>query len=251
MEAKVRFDVLTLFPAFFEPVLGDSILCRARDANLLSVKVHNLRDWSRDEKHRKVDDRPYGGGPGMVLKPEPVIDAVEDLLSEGPAKVILTTPAGRLFNQPAARGLVSERRMIIICGHYEGFDERIRRFLQPDEISIGDYVLTGGELPALVIIDAVTRLIPGVLGDPASNVEDSFTNELLDHPHYTRPESFRGIRVPEVLISGDHGRIAEWRLRLSEERTRQRRPGAYARYIGRKRDDSPKSGNNSNGRREQ
>ncbi len=227
----MRIDVLTLFPDFFSGVLSDSILQRAQDAGLLTVAVHNLRDWSKDEKHKKVDDRPYGGGPGMVLKPEPVVDAVEQLMAQHPARLLLTTPAGRPFEQSYARELAAETNLLIVCGHYEGYDERIRTLLNPEEISIGDFVLTGGELPAMVVIDAVARLIPGVLGDPASNVEDSFSGELLDHPHYTRPESYRGLTVPEVLLSGDHARIARWRLEQARERTRQRRPDLYRRYL--------------------
>ncbi len=224
----MRVDVLTLFPAFFEPVLSDSILGRARAAGLLDVRLHNLRDWSRDEKHRKVDDRPYGGGPGMVLKPEPVVEAVEDLLAEGPARVLLMTPAGRRFDQEYARSLAAEKRLLIVCGHYEGFDERIREILRPEEVSIGDFVLTGGEIPAMAVIDAVARLIPGVLGDPESSTQDSFSGGLLDHPHYTRPEVYRGLRVPEVLLSGDHARIARWRREQAERRTAERRPDLLA-----------------------
>ncbi len=224
----MRVDVLTLFPAFFEPVLSDSILGRARAAGLLDVRLHNLRDWSRDEKHRKVDDRPYGGGPGMVLKPEPVVEAVEDLLAEGPARVLLMTPAGRRFDQEYARSLAAEKRLLIVCGHYEGFDERIREILRPEEVSIGDFVLTGGEIPAMAVIDAVARLIPGVLGDPESSTQDSFSGGLLDHPHYTRPEVYRGLKVPEVLLSGDHARIARWRREQAERRTAERRPDLLA-----------------------
>jgi tRNA (guanine37-N1)-methyltransferase len=226
----LRFDVLTLFPAFFDGVLGDSILGRAQNAGHIKVRVLNLRDWSRDEKHSKVDDRPYGGGPGMVLKPEPVVEAVDAMRSEGPCHVVLTSPAGRRFDQTVARELAAEERIVIICGHYEGYDERIRTIIRPDEISIGDYVLTGGELAAMVMVDAVSRLIPGVLGDPASSVEDSFTDGLLDHPHYTRPEVFRDLKVPEVLLSGDHARIAEWRKQMAEARTSGRRPDLFELY---------------------
>lgn len=234
----MRIDVLTLFPGFFTGILGDSILQRAQDAGLLNVALHNLRDWSRDEKHHKVDDRPYGGGPGMVLKPEPVVEAVEELLSRGPVRLMLTSPTGRTFDQSYARELAGEENIILICGHYEGYDERIRILLSPEEVSIGDYVLTGGELPAMVIIDALARLIPGVLGDPASCAEDSFTGFLLDHPHYTRPESWRGLDVPEVLLSGDHARIARWRLEQAELRTRERRPDLYRLHRG---EDGPEN----------
>ncbi|MDZ7814803.1 MAG: tRNA (guanosine(37)-N1)-methyltransferase TrmD [Planctomycetota bacterium] len=226
----MRFDILTLFPGFFDGILGDSILKRASEAGHIEVEVHNLPKWSNDPKHHKVDDRPYGGGPGMVIKPEPVVDSVEELTAEEPAHVILTTPVGRPYSQPVARELSKKERLVIVCGHYEGFDERIREELEPDEISIGDYVMTGGELAAMVILDSVSRLLPGVLGDPGSSVEDSFTEELLDHAHYTRPEEYRGRRVPEVLLSGDHAKIAEWRHLSAVERTRSRRPDIYERY---------------------
>jgi tRNA (guanine37-N1)-methyltransferase len=169
----------------------------------------------------------------MVLMPGPVVESVEQLMAEGPVRVFLTSPAGRRFDQAMARELAGEQRLIIVCGHYEGYDERIRTILSPEEVSIGDYVLTGGEIPAMVMVDAVARLVPGVLGDPASNIEDSFTGELLDHPHYTRPEVYRELRVPEVLLSGDHARIAKWRKAGAEERTAERRPDLYAAYLER------------------
>ncbi len=227
------FDILTLFPSVFDGVLGESILKRAVEAGLVRFRVFDIRDWSSDHKHGKVDDRPYGGGPGMVLMPGPVVESVEQLLGEGPARVFLTSPAGRRFDQAMARELAGEQRIIIVCGHYEGYDERIRDILAPEEVSIGDFVLTGGEIPAMVLVDAVTRLVPGVLGDPASNIEDSFTGELLDHPHYTRPEVYRELRVPEVLLSGDHARIAMWRLAGSEKRTAERRPDLFDAYQSR------------------
>ena len=230
----LKFDIVTLFPDFFSGILNESILKRAIDANLVDVKLHNLRDWSNDEKHHKVDDRPYGGGPGMVLKPEPVIDAVESLIENQPAKIVLTTPIGEPYTQSIARSFAKEERILIICGHYEGYDERIREVLNPCEISIGDFVLTGGEIAAMVIVDSVSRLIPGVLGDPNSNIEDSFTGELLDHAHYTRPELYRGIKVPDVLSSGDHGKIAKWRLDSAKERTALLRPDLFEKYKSKK-----------------
>lgn len=224
----VRFDVLTLFPEFFRGWQSDSIISRAVVAGLVDIHVRNLRDWSNDPKHHKVDDRPYGGGPGMVLKPEPVVEAVEELLTEGPADVVLMSPAGRPFTQRLAEEFSKRPRTIIVCGHYEGYDERIREILRPEEISIGDYVLTGGELPAMVVMDAAIRLIPGALGDPESPICESFATQQLDHPHYTRPEEYRGYKVPEVLISGDHSKIARWRQEQSRKRTAERRPDLMA-----------------------
>ncbi len=220
----MRFDVFTLFPEVFEPYLSISILGKAREKGLLDVRLHNIRDWATD-KHRTVDDEPYGGGGGMIMKPEPIFAAVEDVLGRPPsAPVILLTPQGRRFTQEVARELAQYPRLALICGRYEGVDERVRRYLATDEISIGDYVLTGGELPALVIIDAVARLIPGVLGDPDAPGEDSFAEGLLEYPHYTRPPVFRGWKVPDVLRSGDHARIARWRREQALKRTWERRP---------------------------
>ncbi len=220
----MRFDVFTLFPEVFEPYLSISILGKAREKGLLEVRLHNIRDWATD-RHRTVDDEPYGGGGGMIMKPEPIFAAVEDVLGRPPrAPVILLTPQGRLFTQEVARELARYPRLALICGRYEGVDERVRQHLATDEISIGDYVLTGGELPALVIIDAVTRLIPGVLGDPHAAEEDSFSEGLLEYPQYTRPPVFRGWEVPEVLRSGDHARIARWRREQALKRTWERRP---------------------------
>ena len=220
----MRFDVFTLFPEVFEPYLSVSVLGKARERGLLEVYLHNIRDWATD-KHRTVDDEPYGGGGGMIMKPEPLFAAVEDVLGRPPqAPVILLTPQGRLFTQDVARELARHPRLALICGRYEGIDERVRQHLATDEISIGDYVLTGGELPALVVIDAVTRLIPGVLGDPDAPEEDSFALGLLEYPHYTRPAVFRGWEVPEVLRSGDHARIARWRREQALKRTWERRP---------------------------
>jgi tRNA (guanine37-N1)-methyltransferase len=220
----MRFDVFTLFPEAFTPYLETSILQRARQRGLLEVALHNIRDWTSD-KHHVTDDEPYGGGGGMVMKPEPIFTAVEGVLGALPAcPVILLTPQGRPFSQSIAFELAAQPRLALLCGRYEGVDERVRQHLVSDEISIGDYVLTGGELPALVLIDAVTRLIPGVLGDPDGALDDSHASGLLEYPHYTRPPEFRGWRVPDVLVSGDHARLARWRRQQALLRTRQRRP---------------------------
>lgn len=220
----MRFDVFTLFPEVFEPYIRVSIMARARAKGVLEVHLHNIRHWATD-KHRTVDDTPYGGGGGMVMKPEPIFAAVEDVLGRPPmAPVILLSPQGRVFTHKVAQELARYPRLALICGRYEGVDERVRQHLATDELSIGDYVLTGGELPALVVMDAVTRLLPGVLGDPEAPVKDSFAEGLLEHPHYTRPAVFRGWRVPEVLLSGDHARIARWRREQALLRTWQRRP---------------------------
>ncbi|MCL5097651.1 MAG: tRNA (guanosine(37)-N1)-methyltransferase TrmD, partial [Candidatus Omnitrophica bacterium] len=196
----MKIDVLTLFPGMFAGPLDDSIVQRAREAALLDLQIHNLRDYTHD-RHKTVDDRPFGGGPGMLLKPEPIFEAVDDLAAEN-TRVILLTPAGRQFNQAIARDLARQPHLLMICGSYEGVDERVREALADDELSIGDYVLTNGALPAMVVIDVVTRLIPGVLGDESSALEESFSQDLLEYPHYTRPVEFRGMRVPEVLLSG-------------------------------------------------
>jgi tRNA (guanine37-N1)-methyltransferase len=218
----MKIDVLTLFPAMFAGPLDESIVMRARRAGLLDLTLHNLRDYAHD-RHKTVDDRPFGGGPGMLLKPEPIFEAVERLAREK-TRVILLSPAGRVFNQAIARELTQYEDLLIITGHYEGFDERIREQLADDELSIGDYVLTNGALPAMVVIDAVTRLLPGALGDDESAHEESFSDGLLEYPQYTRPAEFRGMRVPEVLLSGNHAEIAKWRAECSRQRTRERRP---------------------------
>ena len=220
----MQFEVFTLLPDVFPPYLESSILQRARQRGLIDVRLHNIRDWAHD-KHHTTDDMPYGGGGGMVLKPEPVFEAVESIL--GPASgvpIILLTPQGRLFSQSVARELSTIKQIALLCGRYEGVDERIRTRLVTDEISIGDYVLTGGELPALILIDAVTRLLPGALGDPTGAEDDSHASGLLEYPHYTRPPEFRGDNVPDVLISGDHAKIAQWRREQSLLRTLERRP---------------------------
>ncbi len=218
----MKIDVLTLFPAMFAGPLDESIVQRARKSGALQLSVHNLRDYTHD-RHKTVDDRPFGGGPGMLLKPEPVFEAVEDLAGEK-TRVILLSPAGRKFDQAIARELAQQEDLLLICGSYEGFDERIREQLADDELSIGDYVLTNGALPAMVVIDAVTRLLPGVLGDDESSRDESFSADLLEYPHYTRPAEFRGMKVPEVLLSGNHAEIAKWRAEQARQRTKERRP---------------------------
>jgi tRNA (guanine37-N1)-methyltransferase len=228
----MRFDLLTLLPEVCAPYLNESILKRAQENQLISVHLHNLRDYALD-KHKVTDDVPYGGGGGMVLKPEPVFAAVESTLNTGELEnsatpVILLTPQGRPFTQTVAKELSQHPRLVLICGRYEGFDERIRQHLATDEISIGDFVLTGGELAALMVVDAVARLLPGVLGDPTGAEDDSFASGLLEYPHYTRPAEFRGWRVPEPLQSGDHARIARWRRQEALKRTFLRRPDLLA-----------------------
>ena len=218
----MKIDVLTLFPAMFAGPLDESIIKRAREAGLLDLAIHNLRDYAHD-RHKTVDDRPFGGGPGMLLKPEPIFEAVESLAPEG-TRVILLSPTGRSFSQAIARELAGRERLLLVSGHYEGFDERVREQLADDELSIGDYVLTNGALPVMVIIDAVTRLLPGVLGDEDSAREDSFSQGLLEYPQYTRPAEFRGMKAPEVLLSGNHAEIARWRAEQARLRTKERRP---------------------------
>jgi tRNA (guanine37-N1)-methyltransferase len=226
--APTQFDVLTLFPEMFEGFLNTSIIHHAHEKGLIQTNLVNFRDFTLD-KHRTVDDIPYGGGGGMVLKPEPIFRAVESLLDPSEDyPVILLSPQGRAFTQKKAEELSTHSRMLFICGHYEGFDERIREHLVTEEISIGDYVLTGGELPAMVIMDSVARLIPGVLGNECSSVEDSFTAGLLEYPQYTRPREFRGYKVPEVLLSGHHAKIKEWRQKEALQRTYKKRPDLLA-----------------------
>lgn len=222
----MKIDVLTLFPAMFAGPLDQSIIRRARERGLLDLRLHNLRDWTHD-RHRTVDDRPFGGGPGMLLKPEPIFEAVASL--RGPdTRCILMGPAGRRFDQLVARELAALPHLILICGSYEGVDERVREFLVDDELSIGDYVLTNGALPAMVVIDAVTRLLPGALGDDASTREESFGGGGIEYPQYTRPADFQGLKVPEVLLSGNHAAIARWRAEQARLRTAQRRPDLAA-----------------------
>lgn len=221
----MRIEILTTFPGMIEAVAGESILGKARQKGLIDVEAVNLRDFTSD-KHRTTDDAPFGGGPGMVMKPEPVFDAVEALISRRPgrARILLMTPQGRRFDQSMAEQLARESHVIMICGRYEGVDERIREHLATDEVSIGDYVLTGGELAALVVLDAVARLLPGVLGDESSPESESFSSGLLEYPQYTRPAEFRGYNVPEVLASGNHELIRKWRRAQALERTLERRP---------------------------
>jgi tRNA (guanine37-N1)-methyltransferase len=218
----MKIDVLTLFPAMFAGPLDESIVKRARAANLLDLKIHNLRDWTHD-RHKTVDDRPFGGGPGMLLKVEPLFEAIESLQREK-TKVILLSPSGRKFDQPIARELAQSEDLLLVCGSYEGFDERLREALADDELSIGDYVLTNGALPAMVVIDAVARLLPGVLGDDESSHDESFSHGLLEYPQYTRPAEFRGMKVPEVLLSGNHAEIEKWRREQAKSRTEKQRP---------------------------
>ena len=217
----MKVDVITLFPAMFAGPLDESIISRARESGRLELAIHDLREWTHD-RHRTVDDEPYGGGPGMVIKPEPIFEAIEALATDASC-VIMLTPQGDQFSQPKARELVGREHLLLLCGSYEGFDERIRSRVH-HEISIGDYVLTNGALPAMVVIDAVTRLLPGVLGDDASSVEESFSGEMLEYPQYTRPSDFRGMKVPEVLLSGNHAEIEKWRRTEADQRTRARRP---------------------------
>jgi tRNA (guanine37-N1)-methyltransferase len=218
----MKIDVLTLFPAMFAGPLDESIIKRARTAGLLDLKIHNLRDWTHD-RHKTVDDRPFGGGPGMLLKPEPLFEAVESLKREK-ARVILLSPAGRPFNQVVACELAQVDDLLLVTGHYEGFDERVREALADDELSIGDYVLTNGALPAMVVIDAVVRLLPGALGDDESSHDESFSQGQLEYPQYTRPAEFRGMKVPDVLVSGNHAEIEKWRREQAKRRTKERRP---------------------------
>ena len=220
----MRFDVFTLLPDTFAPYLQASILQKASERGLVEFRVHNIRDYTHD-RHHTTDDTPYGGGGGMVMKPEPVFEAIESVLGTTPAcPVILMTPQGRVFNQKIAIELASQPQLALICGRYEGIDERIREHLVTDEISIGDYVLTGGELPALILIDAIARLLPGVLGDPDGAMDDSHATGLIEYPHYTRPPEFRGWSIPETLLSGDHARINKWRREQSLLRTLLKRP---------------------------
>ncbi len=231
----MRFDIFTLFPEMFTGAFDESIVKRAREAELVEIALHNIRDYATD-KHHVTDDTPYAGGGGMVMKPEPIFAAVEAVLNlrdatqshestpQLPARIILLTPQGRVFSQTIARDLAKESRLALICGHYEGVDERVRQHLATDEISIGDYVLTGGEIPAMVIVDAVTRLIPGVLGDPNAPMKDSHASGLLEGPHYTRPADYRGWTVPDILLSGNHAEVAKWRRREALRWTFERRP---------------------------
>jgi tRNA (guanine37-N1)-methyltransferase len=220
----MQFDIFTLFPEVITPYLNSSILQRAQENGLIHVELHNIRDYAPD-KHHVTDDTPYGGGGGMVMKPEPIFRAVESVLGVPPVcPVILMTPQGRPFTTAIARELAALSHIALLCGRYEGVDERVREHLVTDQISLGDFVLTGGELPAMAVVDAVTRFLPGALGDPDGANDDSFGDGLLEYPHFTRPEEFRGWRVPEVLLSGNHALIAKWRKEQSLERTKKQRP---------------------------
>ncbi len=222
----MRFDVLTLFPDMFSSYLGESLLNKAIERQLVDVRLHNIRQWARD-KHQKVDDRPFGGGPGMVLKVQPVVECVEEVRSAAshPGRLMMLSPQGRRLDQVMVEKLATEERLILLCGRYEGFDERIAQILEPDEISIGDYILNGGEVAAMVIIDAVIRHIPDVLGDEESPRQDSFSagQAMLESAQYTRPREYRGFKVPSILLSGNHEQIARWRAEQSRQRTKQRR----------------------------
>lgn len=227
----MKIDFMTLFPEMFDGVLNESILKKAQEKEAVQFRIINFRDYSSN-KHNNVDDYPYGGGAGMVLQPQPIFDAVEDIerQTDTKPKVILVCPQGERFTQAKAEQLATEDHLLFICGHYEGYDERIREHLVTDEISIGDFVLTGGELASMVIADSVVRLLPGVLGNEDSPVLDSYSSGLLEHPHYTRPADFRGMKVPEVLLSGNHKRIEEWREQESLRRTFTRRPDLLETY---------------------
>ena len=228
----MHFDIFTLFPDMFAGVFADSIIMRAKEAGHISIAMHDIRGYAQG-KHQVTDDAPYGGGGGMVIKPEPIFRALEAVLgleneTSSSTPIILLSPQGRLFTQAVAKELAQHKRLALICGRYEGVDERVRQFLATDEMSIGDYVLSGGEIAAMVIVDAVTRLLPGVLGDPAATERDSHADGLLEHPHYTRPAEFRSHAVPEMLLSGHHAEIARWRRRESLRRTLKRRPDLLA-----------------------
>ena len=234
----MEFDVVTAFPPMLEGPLAHSILRRARESGIITVRVHDLREYATD-RHHKVDDTPFGGGGGMVLMPAPLFAAVEAIQKRHPAarsRTILFCPQGATYDQEMAERLSGYDRLILLCGRYEGVDERVREHLADESISIGDYVLTGGEIPALVVVDSVARLLPGALGDDEAASKDSFHEGLFDHPHYTRPADFRGWKVPEVLLSGDHGQIAAWRCEEALKRTTKQRPDLIARRPGR--DDS-------------
>ena len=223
----LHFDILTLFPGIFDGFLSESVLKNALDADRLRIALHNMRDWA-DDKHSTMDDRPFGGGPGMLLKVDRVVPCVEEIQSQkvSPGRLVLLTPQGRTFNQRLAESLAFEKRIVLICGRYEGFDERIIELLKPEEISIGNYILNGGEVAAMVLIESVMRLLPGTLGDSDSNRYDSFSsgNRLLDCAQYTRPREYRGLTVPEVLLNGHHAQIERWREENVIQRTRDKRP---------------------------
>ena len=223
----MRIDIITIFPRMFAPVLNESIIKRAQKKRKVRIFIHDLRDYSKD-KHRKVDDRPFGGGSGMVMRPEPIFEAVKDIRSQGHkvtrSQVILLCPQGERLNQKVARRLLKYKQLILICGHYEGIDERVRLHLVDEEISIGDYILTGGELPAMVLVDCIVRLLPGVLGDKNSLNFETFEDNLLEYAQYTRPAAYCGMAVPKILLSGDHKKIVDWRRQEALKRTKEKRP---------------------------
>ncbi len=235
----IRIDVLTLFGEMFDSPLNFSIIKRGRQSGLIDIVLSNIRDFAKDS-YKKVDDKPYGGGAGMVLMCQPVLDCLEHVQKQDarPGRVILLTPQGKKFDQPTAKELAAQQRIILIAGHYEGFDERIRIAAGAEEISIGDYVLSGGELPAMVIIDAIVRLLPGALGDEDSAANDSFSDGLLEYPQYTRPEEFKGLKVPDVLLSGNHKEIEKWRKRQAIEKTNENRPDLLHKYKKQSRDSN-------------
>ena len=225
----MRIDIISIFPRMFGPVLNESIVKRAQNKGKVKIYIHNLRDYSQD-KHKKVDDRPFGGGSGMVMRPEPIFNAVEDIKSKAKvqkSKVILLCPQGERLSQKVLTRLVKYKHLILICGHYEGIDERVRQYLVDEEISIGDYVLTGGELPAMVLVDCLVRLIPGVLGDKNSLNFESFAGNLLEYPQYTRPANYRRMKAPAILLSGNHKKIAQWKQNQAIKRTKKIRPDLY------------------------
>ena len=225
--AAIRVDVVTIFPGLFEPFLGEAMVGIARDKGLARIEVHDLRDWTRD-RHRTVDDAPYGGGPGMLMKPEPLVEAIEEIAGpKGPerrARVVLLAPQGRRLDQTHLEELAREEHLVLVCGRYEGVDQRVVDLAVDEEVSIGDYVLSGGEVPAMVLLEGVVRLLPGVLGNPGSIESESFAERLLEGPQYTRPPEYRGLEVPEVLRSGHHAEVARWRRERAVERTEERRP---------------------------
>jgi tRNA (guanine37-N1)-methyltransferase len=227
----LRIDVVTIFPKIFQAVIGESIIKRAQSKKKVLIKIHDLRDYA-DNRHRKIDDRPFGGGPGMVMSPTPVFNAIKKIKAASKvAKVVLLTPQGTKLDQNKTASLSKEKRLILLCPHYEGIDERVRQDLVDEEISIGDYILTGGELPALVVIDALVRLIPGVLGDQDSIKSESFVDHLLEYPHYTRPANLKGKKVPKILLSGNHKEIESWRQEQSILKTKKKRPDLYEKYL--------------------
>ncbi len=226
----MRFDIITIFPNMFKPVFNESIIKRAQEKKKVEIFVHDLREYTED-KHKKVDDRPFGGGPGMVMMPQPIFDAVKKIKGRRKAEVILTSASGTPLTQQLVKDLSKKKNIIIICGHYEGVDERVRTHLVDRDISIGDYVLTGGEIPAMVLVDCITRLIPGVIGKEESLIDESFEKNLLEYPQFTRPANFRGINVPNVLLSGNHQNIQKWRKQQALTRTKAIRPDLLKRKV--------------------